>query len=153
MLQSVGSYYHHHCYWLEENVKSTYANHMNKVFFGQGWSPWALRYYWPGALFFKEPSVQFTHSVVSDSATPWTAAQQASLSITNSRSLLKLKSIESVMPSNHLILCSPFILLPSIFSSIRVFSSESGLCIKWLKYWEFQLQHQCFQWIFRTDFF
>ena len=69
--------------------------------------------------------------------TPWTAACQASLSITNSRSLLKLKSIESVMPSNHLILCRPLLLLPSIFPSIRVFSSESVLRIRWPKYWSF----------------
>ena len=69
--------------------------------------------------------------------TPWTAARQASLSITNSRSLLKLMSIESVMPSNHLILCHPLLLLPSIFPSIRVFSSESALPIRWLKYWNF----------------
>ena len=69
-------------------------------------------------------------------ATPWTAAPQASLSITNSRSLLKLMSIESMMPSNHLILCHPF-LLPSIFPSIRVFSNESVLCIRWPKYWSF----------------
>ena len=70
-------------------------------------------------------------------ATPWTAAHQASLSITNSRSLLKLMSIESVMPSNHLILCHPLLLLPSIFTSIRVFSNESVLCIRWPKYWSF----------------
>ena len=69
-------------------------------------------------------------------ATPWTAACQASLSITNSRSLLKLVSIESVMPSNHLILCHP-LLLPSNFPSIRVFSHELALCIKWPKYWSF----------------
>ena len=69
-------------------------------------------------------------------AIPWTAACQASLSITNSWSLLKLMSIESVMPSNHLILCRPF-LLPSIFPSIRVFSNKSALCIRWLKYWSF----------------
>ena len=74
-------------------------------------------------------SVQFSHSVVSDSATPWTAAHQASLSITNSWSLLRLMSVESVMPSNHLILCHPLLLLPSIFPSVRVFSSESVLCI------------------------
>ena len=67
-------------------------------------------------------SVQFSRSVVSDSATPWTAARQASLFIPSSRSLLKLMSIESVMPSNHLIFCYPFLLLPSIFPSIRVFS-------------------------------
>ena len=69
--------------------------------------------------------------------TPWTAACQASLSITNSRGLLKLMSIESVMPSNHLILCHPLLLLPSIFLSIRVFSNESVLHIRWPKYWSF----------------
>ena len=69
--------------------------------------------------------------------TPWTAARQASLSITNSQSLLKLMSIESVMPSNHLILCRPLLLLPSIFPSTRVLSSESVLCIRWPKYWSF----------------
>ena len=69
--------------------------------------------------------------------TPWTEARQASLSITNSRSLLKLISIESVMPSNHLILYCPLLLLPSIFPSIRVFSNESVLHIRWLKYWSF----------------
>ena len=68
---------------------------------------------------------------------PWTAARQASLSITNFRSLLKLMSIELVMPSNHLILCRPFLLLPSIFPSIRVFSNESVLLIRWPKYWSF----------------
>ena len=70
-------------------------------------------------------------------ATPWTAAHQASLSVTNSWSLLKLMSIESVIPSNHLILCHPLLLLPSIFPSIRVFSNESVLCIRWPKYWSF----------------
>ena len=70
-------------------------------------------------------------------ATPWTSARQASLSITNSRSLLKLMSIESVMPSNHLILCHPLLLLPSIFPSIRVFTNESVLHIRWPKYWSF----------------
>ena len=69
--------------------------------------------------------------------TPWTAACQASLSITNSRSLPKLMSIESVMPSNHLILCRPLLLLPSIFPSIRVFSNESALRIRWPKYRSF----------------
>ena len=70
-------------------------------------------------------------------ATPWTAACQALLSITNSWSLLKLMSIESVMPSNHLILCHPLLLPPSIFPGIRVFSNESVLCIRWPKYWSF----------------
>ena len=68
---------------------------------------------------------------------PWAAACQASLSITNSQGPLKLKSIKLVMPSNHLILCHPLLLLPSIFPSIRFFSSESALCIRWLKYWSF----------------
>ena len=70
-------------------------------------------------------------------ATPWTAARQDSLSITNSQSLLKFMSIELVVPSNHLILCRPLLLLPSIFPSIRVFSNESALCIRWPKYWSF----------------
>ena len=83
-------------------------------------------------------SVQFSRSVVSDSATPWTTARQAFLSITNSRSLPKPVSIESVMPSNHLILSRP-LLLPSIFPSIRVFSNESALCIRWPNYWSFNL--------------
>ena len=69
--------------------------------------------------------------------TPWTAAHQASLSFTNSRSLLKLSSVESVMPYNHLILCRPLLLLPSIFHSISVFSNESVLHIRWPKYWSF----------------
>ena len=70
-------------------------------------------------------------------ATPWTAASQASLSITNSQSLLKLMSIESVIPSKHLILCRPLLLLSSTFPSIRVFSKESALHIMWPKYWNF----------------
>ena len=83
---------------------------------------------------------QFSCLVVSDSfATPWTAACQASLSITNSWSLLKLRSIESVMPSNHLILCHPLLLPPSVLPSIRVFSNASVLRIKWPKYWSFSL--------------
>ena len=72
-------------------------------------------------------------------ATPWTAAHQASLSITNSRSSPKLMSIESVMPSSHLILCRPLLLLPPIPPSIRVFSNESTLCMRWTKYWSFSL--------------
>ena len=81
-------------------------------------------------------SAQFSRLVMSDLSTPWTAANQASLSITNSRSLLKLMSIESVMPSNHHLLCRPLLLLPSIFP-IRVFSNVSVLCIRWSKYWSF----------------
>ena len=82
--------------------------------------------------------------------TPGTAARQASLSITNSRSLPKLMSILLVMPSNHLIFCCPLLLLPSIFPSISIFSNESALHIRCSKYWEFQLQHQSFQWTPRT---
>ena len=92
--------------------------------------------YYPADTFYllKNTSVQLL-SCVQLFATPWTAASQASLSITNSQSLLKLMSIESVMPSNHL--CRPLLLLPSIFPSIRVFSNESVLCIRWPKYWSF----------------
>ena len=82
-------------------------------------------------------SVQFNCSAMSDSATPWTAPCQASLSITNFHSLLKHVSTELVMPSNHLILCHPLLLPPSIFPSIRVFSNESLLHSKWTKYWSF----------------
>ena len=82
-------------------------------------------------------SVQFSRSVMSDSTTPWTAARQASLFITNFQSLLKLMSIELVMPSNHLILRHPLLLLRSVFSSIGVFSNESVLRIRWTKYWSF----------------
>ena len=82
-------------------------------------------------------SVQFSHSIVSKWTTPWTTARQASLTITNSQSLLKLMSVESVMPSKHLILCCPLPLPPSIFPSIRVFSNESVLHIWWPKYWSF----------------
>ena len=82
-------------------------------------------------------SVQFSHSVMSNSATPWIAARQASLSITNSRSSPKPMSIKSVMPSSHLILCRPLLLLPPIPPSIRVFSSESTLRMRWPKYWSF----------------
>ena len=85
-------------------------------------------------------------------ATPWTAARQASLSITNTHSLIKLTSIKLVMPSNHLMLCHPLLLLPSIFPSIRAFSSETVLCIRWPKYWSFSLSISPSNRIFRTDF-
>ena len=87
------------------------------------------------ALYFS--SVQFSCSVVSNSVTAWTAARQASLSIINSQTLLKLISIELVRPSNHLILCRPLLLSPSIFPSIRVFSNELVFCIRWQKYRSF----------------
>ena len=89
------------------------------------------------------PRVQFSSvqslSCVRLFVIPWTAAHQASLSITNSQNLLKLMAIESVMPSSHLILCSPLFLLPSIFPSIRVFPNKSVLHIKWPKFWSFSL--------------
>ena len=84
-----------------------------------------------------QTTAQFSHSVVSDSATPRIAAHQASLSITISRRSLTLTSIESVMPSSHLILCRPLLLLPPIPPSIRVFSNESTLLMRWPKYWSF----------------
>ena len=83
------------------------------------------------------PHSLISSEVASDSVTPWTAAHQASLSFIISQSLLKLMSTELVMPSNHLILCCPFLLLPSIFPSISVSSNESALCIRWPKYWKF----------------
>ena len=96
---------------------------------------WA--YYYCIILIFCFPSSVQSLSHVWLFVTPWTAACQASLSITNSQSLLKLIFIESVMPSNHLLLCPPLLLLPSIFPSIRVFSNESALRIRWPKYWSF----------------
>ena len=86
---------------------------------------------------YKIRSVQFSHSVVSNSATPWTAACQASLPITNSQSPPKPMFIESVIPSIHLILCRPLLLLPPIPPSIRVLSNEPTLHIRWPKYWSF----------------
>ena len=88
-------------------------------------------------VFLCDPSVQFSHSVMSDSATPWTAARQTSLSKTKSQSPPKPMSIQLVMPSNHLILCHPLLLLLSIFPSIRVFSDESVLFMRWPEYWSF----------------
>ena len=84
-------------------------------------------------------SAQFSHCHILLFATPWTAANQASLSFTISQSLLRLMSIESVMPSNCLILCHPLLLLPSIFPSIRVFSKDLTLHIRWPKYWSFSV--------------
>ena len=98
---------------------------------------------WNFLFFFKDPisSVQFSHllSCVRLSVTQWTTAHQASLSITNPRSPEKPMSIESMMPSNHLILCHPLLLLPSVIPSIGVFSNYSALHIRWPKYWSFSL--------------
>ena len=117
------------------------------------WSPshWIIRKVPYRSFFNHHFSLVQSISRVRLFVTSWTAARQASLSITKSQSLLKLMSIESVI-SNHLFLCHPLLLLPSIFPSIRVFYKESALCIRWAKVLEFQLQHQFFQWIFRVDF-
>ena len=97
-------------------------------------------------------TVQFSHSVMSNSVTPWTAGWQDSLSTNSSWSLFKLMSIKLVMSPNHLILSCALLLLLSVFPSIRAFSNESILHTRWPKYWVLQLQHQSFQWIFRIDF-
>ena len=94
---------------------------------------------WISQITLREIAVIQLPSHVWFSATLWTAAHQASLSFTISQSLLKFMCIESVMPSNHLILCLPLLLLSSVFPSIRVFSNESALCIRWSKYWSFSI--------------
>ena len=113
----------------------TLCVHMSLVFFSYGNTTHSIRgqFYRRKTIFSSVQSL----SCILLFATRWTAVHQASLSITNSRSLLKLMSIESVMPSNYLILCHPLLLLLSIFPSIRVFSDESVLCIRWTKYWSF----------------
>ena len=119
-----------------------------KPLWHQGWVLWKMVFQWTGRKErFRDTSSTLcllcTFSSVNSFsrvwlfATPWTAARQASLSITNSQSVLKLMSIESVMPSNHLILCRPLLLLPLIFPRIRVFSKETVLRIRWPKYWSF----------------
>ena len=120
--------------------------HRQKASRGHGWGaipcPLQALNLKPAVLHIMSSYTLWQHSVQSLSrvqlfVTPWTAACQAFLSITNSQSLLKLMSIESVMPSNHLILCHPLLLLPSIFPSIKVFSNKSVLCIRWTEYWSF----------------
>ena len=113
---------------------------------------------WLHALPFTTVLFSFSHVVVVQSlscisffVTPWTAVHQALLSSTISHCLLKFMSIESVMPSNHLIFCHPLLFLPSTFPSIGVFSNELVLCIRWPKCSNFS--HQSLQWIFRVDFF
>ena len=112
---------------------------------GSSWPRWLQ---WAGVLYYLSQSVQ-SLSCVRLFATPWTAARQASLSITNSQSLLKLMSIELVMPSSHLLLCHP-LLSPSIFPSIRFFFKWVSSLHQEAKVLEFQLQYQSFQWTFRT---
>ena len=113
-------------------VFAPWSRSEDKVVYGERTSNWKSSLYVPISM-----PVQF--SCVQLFATPWTAAHQASLSITNSRSLTKLISIESVMPSNHLILYHPLLFLPSIFPSIRAFSNESVLHIRWPKYQSFSI--------------
>ena len=139
---------------------------------GTSWETWYLMWWkvqmkmfrWGTLFWFSSHAVTNYHklltafssvqslSCVQLFATPSTAAHQASLSITNSQSLLKLMSIELAMPSNHLILCHPLLLPTSIFPSIGVFSNESVLPIRWPKYWSFSFSLSPFQWIFRTSF-
>ena len=144
--------------WLENCglIKTTF---LGEVVFKLGTWSWFAEVVWEeltpfGAFcFFFRFCLQFSSvaQLYLTLSTPWTAAHQASLSVTNTQSLLKLISIKLVMPSNHLIPYHP-LLLPSIFPSNRVFSNESVLHIRWPKYWEFQLHHQSFQWTSRTDF-
>ena len=101
------------------------------------------------SIYYQSSSVQ-SLSHIRLFETPWTAAHQASQSITNSRSIPKPMYVETVMPSNHLILCRPLLLLPSIFPSIRIFSNESALHIRWPEYWCLSFS-QSFQWTARTD--
>ena len=125
--------WHQHPQGLSTHLESTYTSHTTLLTFHRSVRP---------AYLSKPSSAPYPSSVQWLSrvwlfATPWTAAPQASLSITNSWSLLKLMSIELVVPSNHLILCRPLLLLPSIFPRIRVFSNELILHIRWPKYWSF----------------
>ena len=143
-------------YWTRRKLSSscsfiTYGLILNIMFFSFCcWCHWYENTIYPAQLIFWERWLLLTPSIlqmllfcsvqslshVRLFATPWTEAHQSSLSITNSRNLLKLMSIESVMPSNHLILCRP-LLPPSVFPSIRIFSNESVLCVRWPKYWSF----------------
>ena len=122
--------------WCWTEMRSMLLDTGEKVILAIKWQrPWLNCVYVP--VFCGRFSAVHLLSRVRPFATPWTAAHQACLSITNSWSLPKLISIELVMPSNHLILCHPCLLLPSIFPSIRVFSNESVLCIRWPNYWSF----------------
>ena len=146
-------------HWLYRPLRTYLVFPISKMLFfmiDEAIDLWGLTYHsgWSKSLAgdtqMMSPSVQ-SLSRVRLFATPWIATRQASLSITNSRSWLKLMSIESVMPSSHLILCRPLLLLPPVPPSIRVFSSESTLWHEVAKELEFQLQPQSFQWTPRTD--
>ena len=122
-------------YWMLMTMLSKLVKKRKQVFSEQ-WEDVSIVYIITSRISEQFSSVQMlSHAQLF--ATQWTAACQASLSITNAGSLLKLKSTQSVMPSNHLILCHPLLLPSSIFPSIRVFSNESVLCIRWPKYWSF----------------
>ena len=116
------------CYFLLQGIFMTQGSNLHLLHFLH-WQVYSLP--------LSHQGVQFSHSVMFNSVIKWTAAHLASLIITNSQSLLKLKSIKSMRPSNHLILCCPLLLLPSIFASIRVYSNEPALHIRWPKYWSF----------------
>ena len=120
-------------------VRHNWVTELTENHCGCWLQPWNQKTLAPWKESYDQPQYSAVQSLsrVQLFVTPWISARQASLSITNSQNLLKLMSIESVMPSNHLIFCHPLLLLPSIFPSIRVFSSELVLCIRWLKYWSF----------------
>ena len=120
---------------VQGTLKSLLQHHSSKASILQHSAFFTVQLSHPFSVQFS--SVQFSRSVVSDSATPWIAVRQASLSITSSRSSLRLTSIKSVMPSSHLILCHPLLFLPPIPPSIRVFSNESTLHMRWPEYWSF----------------
>ena len=127
---------------VQGTLRSLLQHHINSLLLSSLYSPTVIpiHHYWKKHSF---DSVQFSRSVVSYCLPPlWTAAHQASLSITNSQSLLKLMSIELVMSSNHLILCCPLLLLPSVFPGIKVFFSELPFCIRWPKCWSFSFSFQ-----------
>ena len=141
------------------NRRRTSAKRKRKFFASESlscrctWAWFKMKYSWLPSR--QAMLLLFSREVVSNSLRPHGlhAERQASLSLTTSQSLLKFTTIESVMSPNHFILCLPLLFLPSILPSIRAFSSESALWMRWPKIWEFQLQHQSFQWIFRVDFF
>ena len=152
LLTSKPSYSSHICTILSSNSPvslTTYSVPFDHLFAISSWVFVPISHYETYHFF---SSGQFSRSVVSDSATPRTAARQASLSIANSRSLLKLMSIVSMMPSNHLILCHLLLLPPSIFPNIRVFSNESVLHIRWPKYWSFSEYSSEYSGIVSTNF-
>ena len=131
-----------YCFEIEESIGVTEGKYLEPDIWGLGFFAFVFQKTGNFMIAVQFNSVQLL-SRVRLFATRWIAARQASLSITNSQSLLRLMSIESGMPFSHLILCRPLLLLPPIPPSIRVFSSESALCMRWSKYWR-KLQYWCF---------